>query len=722
MQALFSEHWHLVRHLRPKLRDSVAALPRLLRGKQWVLLHDAFTQKFIRITPEAWQVIALMNGQRTLDEIWEMACAAGHGARAEHIVGQQDLVQMLGQLYSSDMLSTQMPADAQEMLARFRKQRMQRWKQSYLNPLSVKIPLFHPDKWFDRQVRLADVVFARPALIVWLAVVLPAVFLVWQHWTGLTENFSDRVLAAHNLFILWLTYPAVKAVHEWAHGLAVKAWRGSVREIGVLFILFVPVPYVDAGSSYRFASKWQRAAVAAAGIMAELLLGALAVYVWLWAEDGLVHALAFNVILIAGVSTLLVNGNPLMRYDGYYILTDVLEMPNLSQRAKEYWVYVSDRFLFGARDAKPPLGWMSERFWLCAYGLVAPIYRIAIMVSLIWFVAKEYFFFGVILALVSAWLTLGMPLGKAFRHVWSGHTLARYRTRALRRLYVYVMVSAACLCAIPLPFYTVQEGVVWLPEQAVVRAPVDGHIALHAVQPQQAVEVGAVLLALDNPQLMQDRQLAQERVGALQLQIRQVQPQDVLQVQILSRQLQAEEAKLLRLQQQVDVLTLRAEVAGYWYPVEMDAMQGRFVHKGSVVGYVAEQASDVVRVAVQQDDMELIESRLRAVRVRLATDTTYEYAAELTRTTPGGDFKLVSPALGIDGGGQIAARAAQDGSAHALDRMFDVDVTLAHPQGQRLTSPAFGQRAYVRFDLGHTPLAWQWFLRIKQLFLKELHV
>lgn len=156
-----------------------------------------------------------------------------------------------------------------------------------------------------------------------------------QEWIRLTNNLVDRVLSSSNLFLLWFTYPVVKGIHEWAHGMAVKAWGGNVREMGLMFILFVPVPYVNASASYHFPSKWTCAMVSAAGIAAELLVGALATYVWLQVESELIHAIAFNIILIAGVSTLLVNGNPLMRYDGYFILSDLVEIPNLAQRSTQ---------------------------------------------------------------------------------------------------------------------------------------------------------------------------------------------------------------------------------------------------------------------------------------------------------------------------------------------------------------------------------------------------
>ena len=151
-------------------------------------------------------------------------------------------------------------------------------------------------------------------------------FLPYQPMERLAESLSTADLGVVCLGkeFTGMSVPS-KTYGLMAAAIPILAFVDEVSEIGLMLIVFTPVPYVDATSSYRFPSKWARAAVAAAGIGAELLVGAIAVYVWLLAEPDLVTAVAFNVLLIAGVSTLLVNGNPLMRYDGYFVLCDLLE-------------------------------------------------------------------------------------------------------------------------------------------------------------------------------------------------------------------------------------------------------------------------------------------------------------------------------------------------------------------------------------------------------------
>ncbi len=720
MQALLSEHWHALRHLRPRLRDGVEPLHRRLRRRSWVLLNDPVSQRFHRMTPEVWRVLALCDGRRTLDEVWDAACAQAGDAGAS--ISQHELVQLISSLHGNDLLQTQVSPDAGEVFERFERQRRAKLKQNWLNLMSLRLPLFHPDAWFERQTGLARALFSAPVALLWLALVLPAAVLAAQHWGALTENLSDRVLSASNLVLLWFVYPLIKAVHEWSHGLAVKAHGGTVREIGLLFIVFAPVPYVDASSSYRFASKWARAQVAAAGILAELALGALAVYVWLLAEPGLLTALAYNVILIAGVSTVLVNGNPLMRYDGYFIATDLLELPNLAQRAQAYWVYLSDRYLFGAKDAQAPLAAGGERWILGLYGGVAPVYRLLITVGLIWFVAREYLLIGAVMAVMAGWQALVMPLWKAWRHLDEGGSLARRRKPARRRAALALLGVLGFLSLVPLPFYSLHQGVIWLPDEALVRAESGGQIRAEQAAPGARVAVGAPLLQLDNLPLQAELTSAAAQLAQTEAKLRQSEVAEPAKAIPLRSERAARQARFEQARARLQALAVSAPIAGTWVPGATTALTGRTVKRGELLGYLVAGATDRVRVAVPQEDADLVKTRLqaqpRAVQVRLFAAPRTALDAQLRREVPGGGPELVSPALGASAGGAIGVDPSKEGGTHSLRRVFDLELQLDHPA----PSAVFGDKVWVRFDLGATPLATQWLLRLRQAFLSRLNV
>lgn len=720
MQALLSEHWHALRHLKPRLRDGVEPLHRRLRGRSWVLLSDPVSQRFHRMTPEVWRVLSLCDGRRTLDEVWDAACAAASEGDEDGAasISQHELVQLVSSLHANDLLQSQVSPDAGEVFERFERQRKAKFKQNWLNPMSLRLPLFHPDAWFDRQAGLARALFSKPVALLWLALVAPAAVLGAQHWQALTENLSDRVLSASNLVLLWFVYPVVKAVHEWAHGLAVKARGGTVREIGLLFIIFAPVPYVDATSSYRFPSKWARAQVAAAGILAELALGALALYVWLAAEPGLVTAVAYNVILIAGVSTLLVNGNPLMRYDGYYVATDLLELPNLAQRAQAYWVYLSDRWLFGARDAEPPLASHGERAILFVYGAIAPVYRLLITVGLIWFVASEYLLIGAIMAAMAGWQALVMPVWKAWKHLNEGGSLARRRELAKRRTLLLLAGVLGVLGLLPLPFYSVHQGVVWLPDEALVRAEAPGQISAVQAAPGGALARGTPLLKIDNLPLQAELTQAAAALAQTEASLRRAEVAEPARAIPLRSELAARQSRYDEARARVAALDVAAASAGRWVPDAPTELTGRAVKRGELLGYLVAGPTDRVRVAVTQEDADMVKRRVQSVQVRLMQAPHAMRDARVRREVPGGGFELVSAALGSSGGGEIGVDPTHEGGRHSLRRVFDIELQLQQPS----PSAVFGDKVWVRFDLGATPLAVQWLLRLRQAFLARLNV
>jgi len=726
LATLFSEHWHAVRFLRPRLREGVKPLFRRLRGHTWVLLQDALTGRFHRLSLPVWEVVSLLDGKRTLDEVWAEAVTLGGHDEHHAAITQHELVHLLGSLHSNDLLQSQVSPDAQEVFERHRRQRRAELRQSWLNPMSIKLPLLFPDAWFERHVHLARRIFSWPSFALWLVLVTPAVASAWQHWNALTQNLSDRVLSASNLAVLWLVYPLAKAVHECAHGLAVKVWGGTVREIGVMFIMFTPVPYVDATSSYRFESKWQRAGVAAAGIMAELVLGALALYVWLSAQAGVVTAVAYNVVLIAGFSTLVVNGNPLMRYDAYYALSDIIEIPNLTQRCTQYWTYLVDRYLLGSPEAHEPVGAHAERWWLLIYGGIAPLYRLSVSISLIWFIAGQYFWVGAVLAMAGAWSSLATPMRRAWKHVRESAALASRRDWAQRRLLLLLALVSVLLFAVPMPFYAVHQGVLWMPDEALVRAPVSAHVAGSAEEGEtwsppaagQAVRRGQPLLQLDSMSIASDLAAAAADMALVEAQLRQAEVDDPAKAQNLRAELEGRRAKWQEQLRRYQELRPAAAADGAWLPQGPTSLAGRYVKRGEVLGYVLDRPSDRVRVAVTQEDMDLIARRARADGIRAEVRLPYQaaIAAHLHRALSGGEQQLVSPALGTSGGGEIAVDPQDSQGTKPLHRVFDLELLLDRtPQSQ-----VFGNRCQVRFDLGPTPLGWQWLLRLRQLFLAQM--
>ena len=273
-----------------------------------------------------------MDGLRTIQQIWDSACAE----LGDDVLTQEEFIRLLAQLHQSDVLHADVAPDTREATDRDGKQRRRKLVMSILNPMAIRLPLLDPDDFLTATMPLVRPFISWFGAILFLAVAGYGLVLAVMHWAELTENITDQILATESLWLLAVTYPLVNALHELGHGYATKQFGGEVHEIGIMFLVLIPVPYVDASAASGFRDKSKRMIVGAIGIMVELFLGSLALFVWLGAEPGAVHAVAYNVMLISGVSTILFNGNPLLRFDGYYVLADALEIPNLGSRLTKY--------------------------------------------------------------------------------------------------------------------------------------------------------------------------------------------------------------------------------------------------------------------------------------------------------------------------------------------------------------------------------------------------
>ena len=328
MAAFFTAQWFRIAGLKPRLLDHVLVERHRYGRQTWYAMHDRLSGRVHRVTPAAFLFAVRMDGRRTVDELWQELV---HEMDAD-APGQEAVLQLLVQLHAADLLAGDVPPDAVELLRRHSRQSRSVLTRNLRSPMSLQIPLFDPESMLNRLLPFVKPLLGWAGCALWLALIVAGGVSAAQHWDELTTNVLDRVLASQGLLALLLCYPVMKALHELGHGIVAKRFGCEVREIGVMLLVLFPVPYVDASNSAALPSKWQRAAVAAAGIAVELALAAIGSLVWANAEPGLLRAVAFNVMLIGGVSTLLVNGNPLLRFDGYYVLADLLNVPNLAQR------------------------------------------------------------------------------------------------------------------------------------------------------------------------------------------------------------------------------------------------------------------------------------------------------------------------------------------------------------------------------------------------------
>jgi putative peptide zinc metalloprotease protein len=713
-ETLLSPSWYRVAALKPRIRSHARILRQSYRDELWYVLQDTAAERAHRFSPAAYQFIGLMDGERTVQQLWD-AVVAQLGDAAPT---QEEVIRLLGQLHAADALLCDVPPDSLEVFRRFQRHERMLWRRRLWTPLALRFPLFDPDRFLQRTLPWVEPLFGWFGALLWLAVVGAGAVLAASHWTDLTESIGDRVLDPGNLVLLWFVYPVVKALHELGHAYVTRRWGGEVHEIGIMLLVLSPVPYVDATSAWGFKDKRRRMLVGAAGIAVELFLGSLALFVWLAVEPGAVRAVAYNVILICGVSTLLFNGNPLLRFDGYYVLSDAIEIPNLGQRANTYIGYLFQRYALGIRDAESPARSTGERIWMAAYGVLSFLYRVFITFVIVIFIAGKFFVIGVLLAIWAVATQVLMPLGKSIGFLFSSANLRQKRGRALATSTALFLAAVALLFVIPAPSWTRAEGVIWVPEEAQVRAGTEGFIERLLAPVDSEVKRGQPLVEAEEPFLATRVTILEAQVEELNAKYDALLPTDRVQAGMVREQIATATASLERARERQGELVFRAGASGRFVVPNAADLPGRFISKGQLVGYVLEPGEVTARVALLQDDIALVRQKTRRVEVMLAGWDARPIGARIRREVPGGSLQLPTAALGSSGGGPIAVDPRDRRGVTALRQVFQLELAL--PAAVR--TDYLGARVFVRFDHGWEPAGFQIYRAFRRLLLRQFNV
>jgi len=711
-QDLLSGVWYRVAELRPRLRSHVRVNRHEYRGERWYVIADRLSRRSHRVNGAAWFFVGLLNGRRRLQEVWD-AVVERYGDAAP---SQEEAIQLLGQLHTADLLQCDVSPDVDELLRRSQRIAQRGFVARTLSPLAIRIPLFDPERFLDRWLPWYQPLFGPAGLLLWLAVVGWGLFAAVQNWGALTQDLSHRVLEPENLLIIGLVFPVVKALHEFGHACAVKAWGGEVHEMGVMLLVLMPVPYVDASAASAFPEKWRRVVVGAGGMLVELFVASIALLFWLELQPGVLRAALFNVVLIAGVSTLLFNANPLLRFDGYYILADLLEMPNLRQRANQYASSVAQRTLFGIPQPAPE-GGAGERAFLLAFLVASFAYRMLITLAIALFISNAYFYVGVLLAM---WAVAGatlLPIGGLAYYLAFSPRLGRHRKRASLVSGAIAAVLVVVLFLVPVPSWTNAQGVVSIPEQSQLRAASDGFVTRLVAAPGSMVRRGEPLAEMTDPVLEARQRTLEGQVAELESRYLAERQDRLVRSQMTLDHLKGVQAELARVRERVRDLVLRSPADGVFALATSEDLPGRYLKQGEPIAHVVADARLTVRAVVPQETVEQVRGHTERVTVKLAERLGETIPSRVLREVPRASDRLPSAALSQAGGGDAALDPRSGADPKTLQSYFEFELALPRERAFLL-----GGRAYVRFDHAAESLAVQAWRRLRQLFLMRLAV
>lgn len=701
MGTLRHPDWHLLSDQCFRRRAAVETSHQMFRGDAFIVLSDTVTGQHLRLTERAQELWQMFDGRSTLDDIWAVLMR-----RPAIAPTQGELVDWVMQLVGSGLLLSDHDLDPQHLSDRTGKRRTAAVEQRFISPLAVKVKLFDPSALVRVTYPFVSLLFTPLGGLTIAALVVTAIIMAMMNAETLLQTTDQSLISQGGLLSLALAYPIMKGLHELAHCYALKRFGGEVREFGVMLLVMFPVPYVEASAASTLPSKYARMIVGAAGIVAEVLIASIAMIVWLQIEPGLERALLFNFVLIGSISTIVFNGNPLLKFDAYFVLADWLEMPNLAQRSGEY---LQDRFLsrvIGLRQEVEPRP--GEARILAIYGVASLGYRLLLTMTIALIVSSWFYIFGILLA---AWAIIMGVFWPLFKVVKKGVRMARVQNRTRRasvRLVLFLVVSIGLLAFVPLPFFARGEGrIVPLPG-AEVSAATAGLLSLSEAGEGAMVTRGATLVELSNPVQSARRDALSMNVAFLEDALERS-GLGVAERQRFERELEVARASLANAQVLEDALAVRSPLDGRLsWTAGQAPTPGTFVFRGDRLGYVISPDALQIVAAIPAAYSGRADGAA-SVEFRLPDEQTFTVPFARERVVDVG--QQVPPELLSSVGGPVPEQPGNPGMA--LDSRW---IIWAAPD--RDLSQWAGAHVEARVDLGRASALAQAQFHLRRLFLR----
>jgi len=491
--------------VRVRLRPDLEIAPHKYEGRTFFVVKDPVTLRYYRFKEHERFLLGYMNGTHTLDDAQK---AFEDRFRPERLT-LEDLEAFTSQLLQAGLAQNETAGAGKQLFTRYKKRRKNKFFQAFMNVMYIKIPVFDPDKLLEKMVPWFGFVFTKTFLILSILVMLSATALVLTHWS----TFYSKLPAYHEFFTLktvaylWIALGAVKVIHEFGHGLSCKTFGGEVHEMGMLFLVFSPCLYCNVSDAWTLANKWNRIVISAAGIYVELLIAAIATFVW-WGTDSGTFAnnMCMSLMVVCSVSTFVFNANPLMRFDGYYVLADWLEIPNLREKSNKFLGEVVQEHCLGIEIPPQPYMTRGRQILFVSYAVISWVYRWMVTYSILIFMYTflEPYKLGAIswlLGTVSVIAMVGVPIYKLGKSIHRRGRLPDMKPVRVAVSSALVLGTLTAVMLIPLPM-SVKGITVIQPDPAYVRGVVvqdeGSFLAELLVKDGEPVKAGEPLARFEN--------------------------------------------------------------------------------------------------------------------------------------------------------------------------------------------------------------------------------
>lgn len=492
---IFSDNWFIVSKLNVSLLDSIIIHKHYFKNTAWYLLEEVHNNKHYRIDEPTYQFIRSLDSNINLEENWQKYIKSN----PLEAPTQDEVITILIQMHSSNLLYFKNIAQNEYVFEKIQEKKKKELLQKVHSFLFIKIPVFNPNKLLNTVQGLSKYMFSKYSFVIWLLIVF---FGLNSIINNIDEVFSQSqgMLAPENLFLLYVSVFILKLFHELAHGIATKKYNGHIYTFGLMFILFTPLPYVDASNSWVFKNKWHRILVSFAGMYIELFLAAIFALIWANTGEGTLNSLAFNIMVAGSVTSILFNANPLLKFDSYFILSDYLEIPNLYQRSHAYTLAVFKKLFFNL-ETEIQRQTNKESIQLFIYGVLSYLYKLLLTITIVFFVADQWFEIGVIIFLISFYTLILKPIKNFLKFIFFDQQLYKNRKKIVFLNSSIFIIFIVLLVLYPINDTIKANGIVNLKSKEKIYIKADGLLNKIHIKSTQFVNKGDLLFEFTNKEL-----------------------------------------------------------------------------------------------------------------------------------------------------------------------------------------------------------------------------
>ncbi len=678
----------------PPLRRDLVITKQRFEERTYFVIKDPISLQYFRMSAEDYFLATLFDGVRTFGKIREIYARQYPHVRLEYTAEElnERVLRFANDLALMQFLSVQ----GQRLKARYDAAKQQKKKKGWLynlvnNIFFKRFSVYDPDTLFGKMAKPVWWIWTKPALWISVALIVAAV-LVFALNVGRIRPSMQNFFAFHNLALIWVTTIVIKSIHELGHGLTCKHFGSEVHEVGVMLLVFTPYFFVNVSDSWVLPNRKHRILISAAGIYVELILAAFATFLWAVVQPGSFQDFLFNVIVIASFSTIVFNANPLMRFDGYYIMTDLIEVPNLQAKSRALVTHQIKGALFGAGGEDPVLARMplpkKRRALFYTYAVLSWIYGYYVIYSLTWFMSDQMAAYdlrnvGRFLAFSALLAWVIMPFWAFFKGLklkpedWK----TGGRMRRLMLIMGVLLGGFVILCFTPWNFKIHRSGAVELAEPEEVRPEVPGFVAEIFVKEGDQVEPGQRLARLSNRELEQQVVSHEQHV---QVSRANMQRALALEKPVEYKQLESQaaeyEGKLAQARKDVANLELKARTKGTVLTRELYKKQGHLVKSGEEFCEIGSLNPMMIKMALSEKQVRYVEKG-QLVELKADAYPWKTIRGSIAEVHPMLLAKDLPAALSARRAGDVPTGVDAQGHEIPLERTFEARIQVDNSEG-----------------------------------------